>query len=134
MSDEEDFNLPKSITSALGLSPIEVVIPPAVIPETPAGDYEQARKNIYETLNKMNHAFDNMIHLSQDAAHPRSFEVLNEMGRTIIEKNVELLDLAKKQQDLLKGAENSPSTINNTLVLTSQELFEKIKGHIKKPE
>lgn len=78
-------------------------------------DYEFARENIMNTILKANDALDSMIDLAHVAQHPRAYEVLGGLVKTIVDSNKDLLELAKKNKELKKVEAETPVTNNGDI-------------------
>ena len=69
-----------------------------------------------------------MLEVAQMSQHPRSFEVVAELIKTMAETNKDLLELSKRKKDLDESDAKSPQTINNNLFVGStSELTKLIK-------
>lgn len=106
--------------------------PPSLIPAEPEvvlseptieNDFTFIRKNIYEVIETGQTALASLAQIADQSQHPRAFEVLATLMKTIVESNRELLDIQKKKQDL-SATRNSgdKSTVTNNLVITTAEL------------
>ena len=82
-------------------------------------DYNIARDNLKNLLNKSDEALDHMMQVASEAEHPRAFEVLATMFKTSADMTTQLIDLQKKRHELDK-LNNEPSGPNN---VTQNNLF-----------
>ena len=82
-------------------------------------DYNLARDNLKNLLNKSDEALDHMMQVAAEAEHPRAFEVLATMFKTSADMTTQLIDLQKKRHELDK-LNNEESTTPN---LTQNNLF-----------
>mgnify|MGYP006268864565 CR=1 FL=1 len=100
-------------------------------PKIQTDDYEFARSNLYDLINKGSLALEDIIDVAKQSESPRAFEVVTNLLKTMVDANKDLLDLAKKQKELEKRDENpdAPKTVNNNLILTSAELLKMIKSN-----
>ena len=100
-------------------------------PQIQTNDYEFARSNLYDLINKGSHALEDIIDVAKQSESPRAFEVVTNLLKTMVDANKDLLDLAKKQKELEKRDEtqDGPKTVNNNLILTSAELLKMIKSN-----
>jgi hypothetical protein len=68
-------------------------------------------------------AIDEMMEVARNTEHPRAFEVLGNLIKTMADVNGSLLDLHKKKKDIrtkdVKNALPPPSTTNNNLFVGS---------------
>lgn len=89
-------------------------------------DYNIARKNLKELLNKSDEALDHMMQVAAEAEHPRAFEVLAGMFKTSADMTSQLIDLQKKRHELDKlnnePTQQSGVTNNNLFVGSTADL------------
>tara|TARA_B110000977_G_scaffold153206_1_gene194657 strand:- start:582 stop:977 length:396 start_codon:yes stop_codon:yes gene_type:complete len=86
-------------------------------------DYEFSRDTYYDLIEKGRESLELMIEVARESEHPRAFEVLSGMIKSIADVNGSLMDLNKKQKDLTReNVPNDPSgggTTNNNLFVGS---------------
>lgn len=87
-------------------------------------DFEYARRTYHDILAKGSAAIDDMMEVARATEHPRAFEVLSTMMKTLSDVNGNLLDLHKKKKDIRKkdierGALPAGNTTNNNLFVGS---------------
>jgi len=75
-------------------------------------DYEYSRDTYYDLIEKGRESLDLMIQVARESEHPRAFEVLSNMIKDIANVNDKLMELNKKQKELLD--ENKPKETNTT--------------------
>ena len=63
-------------------------------------DYKYARENLYNVIERGTDALNGIVDLAQQSQHPRSFEVVADLIRTLSTSNKDMLDLQKKVKDL----------------------------------
>lgn len=89
-------------------------------------DFEYARQTYHDIIAKGSAALDDMIEVARATEHPRAFEVLSTMMKTIADVNTNLLDLHKKKKDIksksLPALPSSGVTNNNLFVGSTAEL------------
>jgi len=68
-------------------------------------DYEYSRQTYYDLVERGKDALDMMIEVARESEHPRAYEVLAGLIKNTSDVNDKLMDLNKKQRDLLKKAE-----------------------------
>ena len=121
------------ISNALGLSPMEDspskitdILP--VIKAEKNNDYEYARRNLYDVIEKGSSALEDIMDIAKQSESPRAFEVVTNLIKTMVDANKDLLELAKKHKELNKEEDQGPSTVNNNLFVgSSAELLKMIK-------
>ena len=117
-----------TIASALNLEPLDAEIVPyeEKMPvvhndekaENIENDYKYARENLYNVIERGTDALNGIVDLAQQSQHPRSFEVVADLIRTLSTANKDLLDLQKKVKDL-QPEEKGPSKVTNNLFVGS---------------
>lgn len=141
MNDKTNFEV--SIENALGLpesSPpmvqktqtVEIVH--AQSPDTNIDDdFATARRNLHKIIHQGNDALEEALIVAKTSEHPRAFEVVGGLIKTLVDANKDLLDIQKKLKDLKKSddpKENQPAiqAENAIFVGTSAELQALING------
>lgn len=86
-------------------------------------DFEYARQTYHDILAKGSAALDDMMEVARATEHPRAFEVLSTMMKTLADVNGNLLDLHKKKKEIRKKDAEKESlpqgTTNNNLFIGS---------------
>jgi hypothetical protein len=92
-------------------------------------DFDFARANIIAAIDKGQEALSGILDVATMSQHPRAYEVVATLVKSVSEANKDLLELQKRHKDLT--VENSsPSTINNNLFVGSTtELQKLLKKH-----
>jgi hypothetical protein len=108
------------------------VIEPVVqkqVPDDIASDYDFARQNLYDVIGKGNEALDYLLELAKASEHPRAFEVVGQLTKTLIDANTNLLDIQKKVKELTKT--DTPQNVTNALFVGSTSELQKLlkDGH-----
>lgn len=117
-----------TIGDALGLTPIQQVLPKVQKEHVDAvTDYQYARGNMLNILEKGNQALDGMLDVADQSQHPRAYEVVATLIKTLADTNKDLIELAKKTKELerMDGVEG-PQTINNNLFVGSTVELQKL--------
>ena len=99
-------------------------------------DIEFARRNYYDILTRGSEAMEEMMEVARATEHPRAFEVLSGIMKTMADVNGNLLDLHKKKKELKqrdKAALPPPpqTTNNNVFVGSTAELQQMLLGRAK---
>lgn len=97
-------------------------------------DYGLARKNIRGLIRKGDTAIDELISVARESEHPRAYEVVANLMKTMADLNKDLLDIQKKRKELSgKKAEHnpdSPITVDKAVFVGStKELIKMIKDN-----
>jgi hypothetical protein len=127
------------ISHSLGLEPIEKKTKMKQIEHSVYNnlevdsEYEYARKNIYDIIERGTSALDYAIDLASSDESPKSLEIVNELIKTMIAANKNLLDLKRQNKEIEKLHEpkEQPSVTNNNLILTTGDLLKMIKDSNK---
>lgn len=101
-------------------------------------DFELVRSNLKELTDKGTWALDDLIELAKTSQHPKAFEVVAALIKTLADTNVNIMDahlklkLTKKTE---KGEAPPPGTTNNNIekavfVGSTADLQRMIKGEI----
>ena len=114
------------LDDALGLPPMIREPRELTVPE-PGEDYRFARENISKMIGRNEEAIEDLMDIARISQHPRAYEVLSGMMKTHIEQNKVLMDLKKMDQEMT-GEASGPKTINNTLIITPDEMLQRIKN------
>jgi hypothetical protein len=121
-----------TISQSLGVEPIDStskitqVLP--AIKATNSDDYEYARRNLYDIIEKGNDALEHIVDIAKQSESARAFEVVTNLIKTMAETNKDLLALAKTKKDIEKqDVPEQKNITNNNLVLTSSDLLKMIK-------
>lgn len=121
-----------SIGKTLDLRPIDSfdVVESKETTSTVPDDFQYARGNMVNILEKGNEALSDMLEFAQRSQHPRGYEVVATLIKTLAETNKDLLELSKKKQEL--EGDKSPSTVHNNLFVgSSAELLKMLKSNGK---
>ena len=91
-------------------------------------DFEYARQVYHEILAKGSAAMDEMIGVATATEHPRAFEVLSTLMKTLADVNNNLLDLHKKKKEFNKTdtTEALPGTTTNNVFFGSTSDLQKM--------
>jgi hypothetical protein len=121
------------ISDALNLAPLNQELLPAEksINIDNDSDFELARHNIRSILDKGNDALDELISVASQSQHPRAYEVLSTMIKTLADTNKDLLTISKTKKELDGDTQTQQTkTINNNLFVGStSELQKLLKQH-----
>ncbi|CAB5221312.1 Bacteriophage T4, Gp16, DNA-packaging [uncultured Caudovirales phage] len=119
------------IGQSLGLPPmIEKSKITDIVPKIQNDDYEYARKNLYDVIEKGTSALEDIMDIAKQSESPRAFEVVTNLIKTMVDANKDLLELQKKNKDLMKSDEPDQKNVtNNNLILTTGDLLKMIKNN-----
>lgn len=118
------------IANSLGMNPIPSPPNPVFLPQREKNDYEYARQNMYDIIEKGSSALEDIVDIAKQSESPRAFEVVTNLIKTLADANKDLMELAKKNKELVKEdpSNEGPKTVNNNLFVgSSAELLKMIK-------
>jgi hypothetical protein len=127
MSVEQALNLPDSPPMVQPVAPIEVNENANI-----DDDFATARNNLHQIIHKGNDALEEALLVAKSSEHPRAFEVVGGLIKTLVDANKDLLDIQKKLKDLKKVEdEKAPQSVqaeNAIFVGNAAELQQLING------
>lgn len=126
------------IGKSLGLEPLDDVVEGKVIERTEVPtddkmnkDYEYARSNFYNVIESGTEALEQMLDVAKASEHPRAYEVVSTIMKTLVDANKDLVAMStKKVESEEKANSESPNgltTNNNLFVGSTNELQQLIK-------
>ena len=126
------------IGKSLGLTPLPEVIPvsqankPIVAKDDQAAekDYQYARENFYNVIEKGTHALQDMIEVARASEHPRAYEVVSTIMKTLVDANKDLVQMSDKKVEREAKVEK-PGTVNNNLFVGSTADLQKVLKDLK---
>lgn len=103
--------------------------------DSAARDFEYARSNLYQTIETAQQALATLSQIADQSQHPRSFEVLSALVKTIVDANKDLLALQKNIREL-KDADTphneKAKIINQSIFVGSTSELQKIIQDLNK--
>ena len=133
----EKTNFEVSVEQALGLPdspPMVTTTPPVEVNQNADidGDFATARNNLHQIIHKGNDALEEALLVAKTSEHPRAFEVVGQLIKTLVDANKDLLDIQKKLKDLKKTddpKETAPVQAQNAIFVgNAAELQQLING------
>ena len=126
------------IGKSLGLEPLDDVVEGKVVERTEVPtddkmnkDYEYARSNFYNVIESGTEALEQMLDVAKASEHPRAYEVVSTIMKTLVDANKDLVAMStKKVESEEKASSESPNgltTNNNLFVGSTNELQQLIK-------
>ncbi len=88
-------------------------------------DFEYARGNLIAAIEKGQEALTGIVDVAGMSQHPRAFEVVATLLKTVADANKDLLELQKRKKDLT-GIGPAPTTVNNNLFVGSTAELQKL--------
>jgi len=121
MSDE--------ISKSLGLTSVEKKddsLPSKVVVEHVSDDeerankdYQYARDNFYTVIEKGTKALEDMLDVAKASEHPRAYEVVSTIMKTLVDANKDLVAMSDKKAGPKKTETPPEGTVNNNLFVGS---------------
>jgi hypothetical protein len=115
---------------------VEIVSSTEVVPvkseDVIETDTEYARRNIRDLIDKGSVAVDNLLQVSKESEHPRAYEVVAGLMKTMADLNKDLLELQKRKKDLQPQLDSASNRGNITVekavfVGSTAELLKQIR-------
>tara|TARA_B100001778_G_C18052915_1_gene390628 strand:+ start:24 stop:434 length:411 start_codon:yes stop_codon:yes gene_type:complete len=99
-------------------------------------DYNYARENYYNLMEKGYDALDELLEIAKSSEHARHFEVASQLIKNLGDTNEKLLKLQQTKKELTKEKTNTgPNNVNNNLFVGStSELLKMLKNNNKGDE
>jgi predicted house-cleaning noncanonical NTP pyrophosphatase (MazG superfamily) len=95
-------------------------------------DYNYARENYYNLMEKGHEALDELLEIAKSSEHARHFEVVSQLIKNLGDTNEKLLGLQKTKKELIKENPNGPTNVNNNLFVGStSDLLKMLKNNKK---
>lgn len=96
---------------------------------TVTNDFEEARKNTKNLIQKADSALDNLLMVANQSEHPRAYEVAANLIKTLGDLNKDLLELQKRKMDLTGEKKDAGKTVIDKAVFVgnTSELLKMIK-------
>lgn len=124
------------IAETLDLTPVdnktEVVKVEPAEDQKLENDFQYARENLYNIIERGTDALNGIVELANQSQHPRSFEVVADLVRTLSGANKDLLDIQKKMRDLDPDKHKPQKVENNLFIGSTKELTDLLEGGARK--
>jgi uncharacterized protein YwgA len=90
-------------------------------------DYQTARDNLQEIIEKGKDALDGIINVAKNSDHPRAYEVVATMLKNVTEANEKLLTMQKQMREVNKSLqkESNKTTIDKAIFVGSTSDLQK---------
>ena len=89
-------------------------------------DYDYARENYYNLVENGNVALEDLIELAKQSEHPRAYEVVGQLIKTLGDTTSHITTLHEKQMKL-NASKPEKVTNNNLFVGSATDLLDLIK-------
>ena len=132
------------ISNSLGLEPLqnlnegegELVVPKKTelaeikpVDDKVDRDYDYARTNFYNIIETGTEALEQMLDVAKASEHPRAYEVVSTIMKTLVDANKDLVSMSAKKQESEDEKSPSEKTVsnNNLFVGSTAELQQLLK-------
>jgi dGTP triphosphohydrolase len=85
-------------------------------------DYQYVRQNLHDIIDKGSMSLDALLELAKASEHPRAFEVVGQLTKTLVDANKDLIEVQRKIKELKKDTvekDNAKNVTNNNLFVGS---------------
>jgi hypothetical protein len=89
-------------------------------------DYQYARENLYDVIERGTEALDHLLELAKASEHPRAFEVVSTLTKTLVDANKDLLEVQAKVKKLTEEERSDPQNVTNALFVGSTADLQKL--------
>ena len=90
-------------------------------------DYQYARENLYNVIEKGSNALESIIDIANASEHPRAFEVVATIMKTLTDANKDLVKMGEDKAKKTEPEKDSNVTNNNVFVGSTKELQSMLK-------
>jgi len=132
---------PDPIANALDLTPntapLVVTKDPRIIEtvsesdQTTENDVKYARENLYHLAEKGKDALEELMELAAQSQHPRAYEVVGQLIKTLTDTNERIVDIQQKAKNILSDPKGPDKVTNNLFVGNTSELTKLLGGNAR---
>lgn len=123
------------IGKTLGLAPMKPSLQGEIVEAKPVvsqatdeeNDYRYARDNFYNVIEKGTQALEDMLDVAKASEHPRAYEVVSTIMKTLVDANKDLVSMSEKKAKDQPKEENAQVTNNNLFVGSTADLQKMLK-------
>ena len=118
------------ITSLVPTTELKPEPPARIKPKTDGKDddidYNYARENYYNLIERNQDAIEEMLEIAIQSEHPRAFEVVGQLIKSGLDANKELMGLHKTKKELSIEKGGPTTTVNNAVFVGSTAELQKL--------
>ena len=104
--------------------------PTRILPKTEGKDddidYNYARENYYNLIERNQDAVEEMLEIAKQSEHPRAFEVVGQLIKSGLDANKELMALHKTKKELSIEKGGGDVNVNNAVFVGSTAELQKL--------
>ena len=128
-------NIDEKISDALGLTqnikeeilgPKPLVLRPDDTLDHADADYKYSRENFYSLVERGQAAIDGILEVAKEGEHPRAYEVVGQLIKSVAEVTEKLADLHDKMKKLKEVPNNAPRNVTNALFVGSTKELQRL--------
>ena len=116
-------------TEKVGITPEQK--PDRITKDDITRDYEYTRGNLYSIIEKGQEAIQGILDIAKEGQHPRAYEVVGQLIKTLTDTNDRIVDIQKKAQELLEPKDGPSKVTNNLFVGNTSELTRLLGGNAR---
>ena len=94
-------------------------------------DFQYARENLYNVIERGSDAMEGILEVARETEHPRAYEVVGQLIKTLTDTNDRIVDIQKKAQELLEPKDGPSKVTNNLFVGNTSELTRLLGGNAR---
>ena len=114
------FNVPEKIEQSKEIKTVDNK------DETVDTDFKYARENLYNIIERGSDALNTLVDVANQSQHPRAFEVVGQLVKTLSDTNKDLLELQKKVKVIKKDIPDQPQNVTNALFVGNTSELQKM--------
>lgn len=122
-----------ALPSTPSAAPPDIVMVPATTTNNVSADATYAKENIKQLITNGTPALTNLIKIAEDSQHPRAYEVVTQLLKTLSDLNKDLMDVHKTEHQLTQNPKESKqgdiNVKNAVFVGTTKDLRDHLKSN-----
>jgi len=122
-----------NMNKILDITPSAVVLDTVSLPATSVGvldvsdDFAVARNNIRNIIERGDDALECALELAKESEHPRTYEVVGQLIKVLVDANKDLLNIHKQRKELnTTESDSSAKNVTNAIFVGSTAELQKI--------
>jgi hypothetical protein len=130
------------IANTLGLTPMKPPLEGDIVevkkvqeaPSDEENDYKYARDNFYNVIEKGTQALEDMLDVAKASEHPRAYEVVSTLMKTLVDANKDLVAMGEKKTKAEEPVNNPNKVTNNNLFVGSTSELQQMLRDLRNDE
>jgi len=95
-------------------------------------DYQYARQNLYNVIERGSDALNNLVEIANQSESPRAYEIVGQLVKTLSDANKDLLEVQNKVKKLKEDTNTGPKNVTNALFIGNTAELQKLIKDRKK--